>query len=82
MKWQINLLPLPSKICCLLRKILALVEYVLGYFHDNQDTISTKLGVGEKYNLAAMIAIGYPAHSNQKSHRKHINDFILKTIGG
>ncbi len=30
----------------------------------------------------SMMAIGYPAHRNQKSHRKNVNDFILKQIGG
>jgi len=54
----------------------------LGDIEDCRDTINFKLGVAEKYNLAAMLAIGYPAHRNQKSHRKHIHDFILKTIGG
>lgn len=44
--------------------------------------INCELGIAEKYQLAAMLAIGYPAHRNQKSHRKHINDCILKTIGG
>jgi len=54
----------------------------LGDIEDCRDTINIKLGIAEKYNLAAMPAIGYPAHRNQKSHRKHLNDFILKTIGG
>ena len=47
----------------------------LGDIEDCRDTINIKLGIAEKYNLAAMLAIGYPAHRNQKSHRKHINSY-------
>ncbi|SHO45459.1 nitroreductase family protein [Desulfopila aestuarii] len=54
----------------------------LGDIQDCRDKINIELGIAEKYNLAAMLAIGYPAHRNQKSHRKHVNDFILKNIGG
>jgi len=28
----------------------------------------------------AVIAVGYPAHRNQKSHRKNVHDFILKKL--
>lgn len=55
---------------------------LLGEIEDCRDAINIKLGIAEKYNLAAMLAIGYSVHRNQKSHRKHINDCILKTIGG
>lgn len=54
----------------------------LGDLKESRDRITLELGIEEKYRLAAMLAIGYPAHRNQKSHRKHVNDFILKTIGG
>jgi nitroreductase len=54
----------------------------LGDLRDSQDRLSRELGIGEQYQLAAMLAIGYPAHRNQKSHRKHVSECILKTIGG
>lgn len=54
----------------------------LGDIQDCREKITLELGIAEKYKLAALLAIGYPAHRNQKSHRKHVNEFILKTIGG
>lgn len=54
----------------------------LGEVMDCRDRISAELGIAAKYELAALLAIGYPAHRNQKSHRKNIHDFILKHIGG
>ena len=54
----------------------------LGDIQDCREQIRQELGIDAQYQLAAMVAIGYPAHRNQKSHRKHVQDFILKTIGG
>jgi len=54
----------------------------IGELQGSRDRINTELGIAQRYQLAAMLAIGYPAHRNQRSYRKHVNDFILKTIGG
>lgn len=54
----------------------------LGEVRKNGEAVSRELGIGDQYELAAILAIGYPAHRNQKSHRKNVNDFILKHIGG
>ena len=54
----------------------------IGEVCKNAEKVNKELGVDQKYELAAMVAIGYPAHRNQKSHRKNVNEFILKNIGG
>ncbi|WP_136808322.1 nitroreductase family protein [Desulfosediminicola flagellatus] len=54
----------------------------LGEIRENGKSVNRELAIPEQYELAAMMAIGYPAHRNQKSHRKNVNDFILKQIGG
>jgi nitroreductase len=54
----------------------------LGEVRKNAIEFNKELGISDQYELAAMLAIGYPAHRNQKSHRKTVNDFILKNIGG
>lgn len=61
---------------------LGLGSVWLGELRECRDRISIELGMATKYELAAMLAIGYPAHRNQKSHRKNVTDFILKNIGG
>ena len=54
----------------------------LGQILKNKHEVNAELGISARYDLMAVIAIGHPAHRNQKSHRKNVNDFILKTIGG
>jgi hypothetical protein len=34
----------------------------------------------ERFDLMAVLALGYPLHRQQKSERKNINEFILKKI--
>ncbi|MBB5346545.1 nitroreductase family protein [Desulfoprunum benzoelyticum] len=54
----------------------------LGQILKNKHDVNVELGVSARYDLMAVIAVGYPAHRNQKSHRKNVHDFILKKIGG
>jgi nitroreductase len=54
----------------------------LGQILKNKKQVSAVLEVDKRYNLMAVLAIGYPVHRNQKSHRKDLSDFILKKIGG
>lgn len=54
----------------------------LGQILKNKHEVNAELGIGNRYDLMAVIAVGHPAHRNQKSHRKNVNDFILKKIGG
>lgn len=54
----------------------------LGQILKNKHEVNSELGIGSRYDLMAVIAVGYPAHRNQKSHRKNVSDFILKKIGG
>jgi len=52
----------------------------LGQILKKKDQVSELLGVTEDYDLMAVLAIGHPAHRNQKSTRKELNSFILKTF--
>lgn len=61
---------------------LGLGSVWLGELQECRERIQSELGITDKYELAAILAIGYPAHRNQKSHRKNVSDFILKHIGG
>jgi nitroreductase len=54
----------------------------LGQILKNKHEVNAELGISARYDLMAVIAVGYPAHRNQKSHRKNVHDFILKKIGG
>jgi nitroreductase len=54
----------------------------LGQILKNKHEVNVELGISSRYDLMAVVAVGYPAHRNQKSHRKNVNDFILKKIGG
>lgn len=54
----------------------------LGQILQNKSEVNTILNLDDKYDLMAVLAIGYPLHRNQKSQRKPIADFILKEIGG
>jgi len=54
----------------------------LGQILKNKKQVSAVLGVEERYNLMAVLAIGYPVHRKQKSHRKDLSDFIIKKFGG
>jgi nitroreductase len=54
----------------------------LGQILKNKDQVSAVLGVEERYSLMAVLAIGHPKGKNRKSHRKDLNDFIIKKFGG
>ncbi len=52
----------------------------LGQILKNKEKVNQILGIEERYELMAMLALGHPAHRNQQSNRKDLNHFILKTI--
>lgn len=52
----------------------------LGQILKKKNEVNTILGLSEDYDLMAVLAIGHPAHRNQKSNRKDLDDFILKTF--
>ncbi len=54
----------------------------LGQILKNKKQVSTVLDVEDSFDLMAVLALGYPKHRNQKSHRKDLSKFILKKIGG
>ncbi|MFH1857034.1 MAG: hypothetical protein ABH836_07440 [Candidatus Omnitrophota bacterium] len=42
-----------------------------------KDDVRTYLNVNADYELMAVITIGYPAETKERSSRKNLNDFIL-----
>jgi len=54
----------------------------LGQILKNKKQVSAVLGIENRFNLMAVLAIGHPLHRNQKSHRKDTSDFIIKKFGG
>ncbi len=54
----------------------------LGQILQNKLRVNEILGLDTRYDLMALVALGYPAHRNQRSRRKPLADFILKEIGG
>ena len=52
----------------------------LGQILKNKSAVNQALGVDNDHDLMALVAIGHPAHHRQKSTRKPIDHFILKTI--
>lgn len=52
----------------------------LGQILKNKETVNQILDVDERYGLMAMLALGHPLHRNQKSNRKDLSHFILKTV--
>jgi nitroreductase len=70
--------PAPSNSNILLTaESLGLGTVWLGQIVKNKHEVNAELGISSRYDLMA-VAVGYPAHRNQKSHRKSVNDFILK----
>lgn len=53
----------------------------IGQILKNKAEVSRLLGVAERYDLMAVLALGYPAHRNQRSQRKELDHFILDHIG-
>lgn len=52
----------------------------LGQILKNKNDVSDILGVGDEYDLMAVLALGHPARTDQQSNRKNLEDFILKYI--
>lgn len=52
----------------------------LGQILKNKEDVGRIVGVERRYDLMAMLALGYPAKTDQQSNRKPLTDFILKTI--
>ncbi|MFZ5759278.1 MAG: nitroreductase family protein [Thermodesulfobacteriota bacterium] len=52
----------------------------LGQILKNKVRVNEILGLAARFDLMAVIALGHPAHRNQQSTRKEIDEFILKTL--
>jgi nitroreductase len=52
----------------------------LGQILKKKHEVNTILEVKDDFDLMAVLAIGHPAHRKQKSTRKELNSFILKTF--
>ena len=52
----------------------------LGQILKNKKQVNKILDLDEHYDLMAVLAIGYPLHRKQKSSRKDLNEFILKSF--
>ena len=52
----------------------------LGQILNNKVDVNRIVGVDDRYELMAVIALGYPIKTDQQSNRKPLADFILKTI--
>ncbi|MBU0485604.1 MAG: nitroreductase [Proteobacteria bacterium] len=52
----------------------------LGEILNHKEQVNTTLGLNNDYELMAVLAIGHPAHKNQCSQRKDINDLIIKKL--
>ncbi len=50
----------------------------LGQILKNKAKVNAILGLDDRYDLMAVIAIGHPAHRNQRSTRHPLEHFILK----
>ncbi len=54
----------------------------LGQILKNKQEVNRILDLDDRYDLMAVIALGYPLHRQQQSRRRPLADFILKTYGG
>ena len=52
----------------------------LGRILKQKDKVNAILAIDDNHDLMAVLAIGYPAHHNQKSKRMDLDSFILKTL--
>ena len=52
----------------------------LGQILKQKEKVNRILDVSDEYDLMAVLAIGHPAHHKQKSTRKDLDGFILKTL--
>lgn len=70
---------------CIQNMLLAIEELGLGgvwlgQILNNKEDVGRILGVDDRYELMAAIALGHPAKCDQQSNRKPLADFIIKTI--
>ncbi|MBW2637022.1 MAG: nitroreductase [Deltaproteobacteria bacterium] len=59
---------------------LGLGSVWLGEILKNADKVRAILEIPEDFDLLAVVAIGHPAHRDQKSHRKDISELLLKEV--
>ena len=52
----------------------------LGQILKNKLEVNKILGLAENFDLMAVVALGYPAHRNQKSKRKEVSELLLTEI--
>ncbi len=52
----------------------------LGQILKNRQQVNEVLGLDDRFDLMALLAIGHPLHHNQQSRRKPLSDFILKNV--
>ena len=54
----------------------------LGQILQNKKQVNKVLDIDDQFDLMAVLAIGYPRHTNQQSRRHPSEDFILHDFGG
>jgi nitroreductase len=59
---------------------LGLGSVWMGELLKNSDKVRSLLELPEDIELLAVIAIGYPAHRDQESHRKDLSEILLKEV--
>ncbi|MBE9519995.1 MAG: nitroreductase family protein [Proteobacteria bacterium] len=52
----------------------------LGQILKNKTEVNKILGLDEKHDLMAIVALGHPLHRDQKSKRKDISELLLKEL--
>jgi nitroreductase len=52
----------------------------LGQILKNKLEVNRILGLDDNHDLMAVVALGHPAHRNQKSKRKDISELLLKEL--
>jgi nitroreductase len=52
----------------------------LGQILKNKLEVNKILGLADSFDLMAVVALGYPAHRNQKSRRKEVSELLLKEL--
>jgi nitroreductase len=52
----------------------------LGQILKNKSEVNRILGLSDNFDLMAVVALGYPAHHNQKSRRHDISEFLVKEL--
>jgi nitroreductase len=52
----------------------------LGQILKNKLEVNKILGLADNFDLMAVVALGHPAHRNQKSKRKEVPELLLKEL--